>query len=205
MTIKIALFMAGLIIGGVLSIRVYQPLRKKRNEDPQLPFMLGALIRLENNLSPMLTDLMAWLHCPIGTEEQTLGSIHCHTVPWGKENAVVDWLSHPQGGLTITMDRADIPKSLATFHKEMRSLYDEMQRINLFYTKYPNILPSMSSIIDFNTACHQIVSAQTPNSAMVLAAYLEILGCNIAQLLRDIRALQETYSNIKPNWPPPAR
>ena len=204
MIIRIALFIAGLVIGGILAIRVYNPLNKRRKENPQLPFLLGTLIRLEHNLSPILTELMAWLNCPIETEEQLLGSVHCRTIPWGEENAVVDWLSRPQGGLTITMDRTDIPKKLAVFHKNLRTMYDEMKAMPLFSDKYPHILSSTSNILDFTTACHQIISVRTANAPVILATYLEILGCNVAQLLRDIRVLQESHGDTEPRyWQPP--
>ena len=101
------------------------------------------------------------------------------------------------------MDRGDIPKKLAAFHKSLGALHDEIRAVPLFNEKYPNILPRTSNIRDFTAACHQIVSEQNPDSAVILATYLEILGCNVAQLLRDIRTIQENYENIEPRyWQP---
>ena len=204
MTIGIVFFIAGLVIGGILAIYVYEPLKRKQRENPLLPYVHGMLMRLDNGLSPVLVELMTWLNCPIETEEQPTGLIRGHTIPRGKENAVVDWLSRPPGGLTITMDRKDIPRKLAAFHKSLGALHDESRAVPLFTEKYPNIPSRISAILDFTTACHQIVHEQTPNGAVILVTYLEILGCNVAQLLRDVRALQKNYDNVEPRYWQPA-
>lgn len=200
--LNIAIFVLGIVIGGILIIYVYEPIKRGIRQKPLLPYELEVITKLESNLNPMLIKLMDWFSCPIKAEEVQVGSHKWLRIPQGKEEQLENWFLQWLGGQNLTLPRQHISKTLGYFHKVLEEFRGDIRAMPLLNENYPRILSITSFILDSIAVCRRVLSELNPNSALSIVWSLKILGSHISRLIIELRTLQQKYlKKIKYEFP----